>query len=129
DWLTLRGFNPVQYIDGLQAPIGSVSNVGLDLYGFESVEVLKGPSSVLYGLTPPGGIVNMTSRRPQEEYGGEIQVQFGEHDATQVAGDITGPATDGLLYRLTALYRDRGTQMDHVNSERLFIAPSLTWKI
>ena len=58
DWLTLRGFYPPEYIDGLQAPIGSVANVGVDLYGFQSVEVLKGPSSTLYGLSPPGGIVN-----------------------------------------------------------------------
>jgi outer membrane receptor protein involved in Fe transport len=55
DWLTLRGFTPVQFIDGLQAPIGaSPPNTGIDLYGFEAVDILKGPSSVLYGLTPPG---------------------------------------------------------------------------
>ncbi|MDB5466601.1 MAG: TonB-dependent siderophore receptor, partial [Phenylobacterium sp.] len=60
DWLTLRGFNPVEYIDGLQAPVGSVSNVGLDLWGAQSVEILKGPSGVLYGQTPPGGLVNIT---------------------------------------------------------------------
>jgi iron complex outermembrane receptor protein len=53
DWLTLRGFYPPEYIDGLQAPIGSVANVGVDLYGFQTVEVLKGPSSTLYGLSPP----------------------------------------------------------------------------
>lgn len=43
----------MQFIDGVQAPIGSVNNTGTDLYGSESVEVLKGPASVLYGQTPP----------------------------------------------------------------------------
>jgi iron complex outermembrane receptor protein len=64
DWLTVRGFNPVQYIDGIQGSIGSITNTGLDLYGAQTVEILKGPASFLYGSAPPGGIVNVTSRRP-----------------------------------------------------------------
>ncbi len=126
DWLTLRGFNPVQYIDGLQAPVGSVTNVGTDLYGSQSVEILKGPSSVLYGLTPPGGIVNMTSRRPEQEFGGEMGVQYGSHDHKQINGDFTGPLSEQISFRLTGLYRDRGTQVDFVESERLYIAPAVT---
>jgi len=127
DWLTLRGFNPIQYVDGLQAPVGSVTNVGLDLYGFQSMEVLKGPASVLYGQTPPGGIVNLTSRRPERDAGGEFDVQYGSFDHKQVAGDMTGPIGDISSYRLTALYRDRETQMDFVESERLYVAPAFTF--
>ncbi len=126
DWLTLRGFNPVQYIDGLQAPVGSVSNTGLDLYGSQSVDILKGPASVLYGLAPPGGIVNMTSRRPEDEFGGEVRVLYGSYDDKQVAADVTGPVNDNLDLRLTALYRDRGTQVDGVSSKRFYIAPAAT---
>jgi len=129
DWLTLRGFYPIQYVDGLQAPVGSVTNVGLDLFGFESVEVLKGPSSVLYGQTPPGGIVNLTSRRPLDEFGGELQAQFGQYSAKQIATDVTGPASEAVAYRLTGLYRDRDTQTDGVNSKRLYVAPALSWQI
>ena len=125
DWLTLRGFNPVQYIDGLQAPIGSVSNVGTDLYGSETVEILKGPSSVLYGLTPPGGIINMTSRRPEQEFSGEAGVQYGSHDHKQINADFTGPLSDMVSFRVTGLYRDRGTQIDFVDSERLYLAPAV----
>src|SRR5690606_20502084 len=87
DCLAVRGFYPVQYIDGLQAPVGSVTNTGTDLYGFESVDVLKGPSSVLYGQTPPGGIVNMRSRRPQFEWGGEAEIQYGNYDHKQANAD------------------------------------------
>ena len=66
DFLTVRGFTPVEYIDGLQAPVSAaISNVGVDLYGFQSVEILKGPSAVLYGAVPPGGIYNLT--RPAAE--------------------------------------------------------------
>ena len=129
DWLTLRGFYPPEYIDGLQAPIGSVANVGVDLYGFQNVEVLKGPSSTLYGLSPPGGIVNLTSRRPEAQLSGEGSIQGGSYGAGQVAGDITGPLNeDGtVLGRVTALYFDRGTQTDGVDTNRTYIAPALTW--
>ena len=127
DWLQVRGFDPVQFIDGVQAPIGSVNNTGTDLYGSEAVEVLKGPASVLYGQSPPGGIVNMVSRRPQDEFGGELEVQGGEYNMWQVAGDLTGPLTDSVNGRITALYRDRETQVDFLTSKRLFIAPAVTF--
>jgi len=127
DWLQVRGFDPVQFIDGVQAPIGSVNNTGTDLYGSESVEVLKGSSSVLYGQAPPGGIVNMISRRPSDEFGGELEVQAGENNMWQVAGDLTGPLTDSVNGRITALYRDRETQVDFLTSKRLFIAPAVTF--
>lgn len=126
DWLTMRGFEPVQFVDGLQASIGSIANTGLDLYGAESIEILKGPSSVLYGLAPPGGIVNVTSRRPQDVFRGEIEAQLGNRDHWQVNGDVTGPLADRVSARLTGLYRDRGTQTREVDSERLFVAPALT---
>jgi iron complex outermembrane recepter protein len=127
DWLTVRGFQPLQFIDGLQAPIGSVNNVGTDLYGSESLEILKGPSSVLYGQTPPGGIINMTSRRPQREYAGEVGAQYGSFDYWQVNGDYTGPINDVTSFRVTGLYRDSDTQTDFVNGERTYLAPALTF--
>lgn len=129
DWLTVRGFNPVQYVDGLQSAIGSITNTGLDLYGAESVEILKGPSSVLYGQTPPGGIVNVTSRRPQFEFGGEVEGQLGNREHKQVNLDVTGGLTDQLAGRLTVLYRDKGTQTRGVNSERFYIAPAATLRV
>ena len=129
DWLTLRGFYPAEYIDGLQAPIGSVSSVGVDLYGFQSVEILKGPSSALYGLAPPGGIVNLTSRRPEAQFSGEGQLQYGSYADRQAAVDVTGPLDqDGhFLGRITALYFDRGTQTNGVDTDRYYIAPAFTW--
>lgn len=128
DWLTLRGFYPIQYVDGLQAPIGSTANIGLDLFGLELVEILKGPASGLYGTTPPGGIVNMVSRRPGDVFGGSVSAMYGNNDSWQFTGDVTGPLSDTLDYRLTGLYRDKGTQIDGVNVERTYVAPALTMK-
>jgi iron complex outermembrane receptor protein len=129
DWLKVRGFDPVQFIDGVQAPIGSVNNTGTDLYGSESVEILKGSASSLYGQSPPGGIVNMTSRRPRDVFGGELELQGGEYNMWQVAGDVTGPLSDGISGRVTALYRDRETQVDFLNSKRLFVSPAVTFAL
>lgn len=128
DWLTVRGFNPVQYVDGLQGAIGSITNTGLDLYGAESVEILKGPSSVLYGQTPPGGIVNVTSRRPLDAFGGEIEVQAGNRDHWQGNFDVTGGLSDTVSGRLTAVVRSRGTQTRGVDSDRMYVAPALTFR-
>ena len=65
DFVTVRGFTPKQYIDGLAVPATTtIASTGVDLYAFQSLDILKGPSSTLYGGAPPGGILNETSRRP-----------------------------------------------------------------
>src|SRR5690606_20790801 len=125
DFLTLRGFTPKQYIDGLQAPITTtIFNVGADLYGFQEVDVLKGPAAVLYGNSPPGGIYNLTSRRAEDVFGGEVGMKYGSNDFKQIHGTVTGPIADGLSARATLLYRDRGSQTDHVTGERTYFAPT-----
>ena len=129
DWLTLRGFQPVEYIDGLQAPVGSVNTTGFDLYGAQEVDILKGPSSVLYGLAPPGGIVDVTTRRPEDKFGGSAEVDYGSYDSKEVAGDITGAVNDLVSLRLTTMNRWGGTQADGVNDERFYIAPAATFHI
>jgi len=130
DFLTQRGFSPAQYVDGLQSAVSaSIANNGIDLYGAESVEVLRGPSGSLYGTTPPGGIYNLTSRRPDSEFGGELQAKYGTNDFKQIAGTVTGLLTEDVSARLTALYRDRESETDYVTAERIYVAPALTWSI
>lgn len=130
DFLTVRGFTPKQYIDGLQAPITTtILNVGVDLYGFESIDILKGPSAVLYGNTPPGGLYNLTSRRASRDFGGEVAARYGEDDYKQVNATVTGTVAGPLSARLTALYRDRDSQVDFVTAERVFVAPTATLDI
>lgn len=127
DWMTLRGFRPAQYLDGLRLPKGSYAWSKLDLKLADAIEVMKGPSSGLYGAIAPGGMVNTISRRPQRETSGSIEVQGGSFDSYQGALDTTGAITDSVLYRLTGLYRENGTQVDFGEDERYAIAPSLTF--
>ena len=130
DFLTVRGFIPVQYIDGLQAPVSAtISNIGVDLYGFQSLDILKGPAAVLYGSSPPGGIYNLVSRRPDKAYGGEIQAKYGDDDFKQIAGTVTGTVLPGVSARFTGLYRDRDSQTDFVSQDRLYLAPAVSFEL
>ena len=130
DFFTVRGFTPKQYIDGLAAPITTtISSVGVDLYGFESLDILKGPSSTLYGNAPPGGLYNQVSRRAASTFGGEFRGQYGTDDFKELTGTVTGPVADGLAVRVTGLYRDRDLVADRTNVRRVFVAPTATWRI
>lgn len=135
DAFTIRGFDATYngiYRDGLRWPGANMSVFKIEPYGVESVTVLRGPSSALYGLGSPGGLVDVTSKRPTEEAFGEVEVQGGNYEWWQGQFDIGGPIDkDGtLLYRLTGLLRDAGspnTLGGGVN-DMTFIAPALTWK-
>lgn len=129
DSAKVRGLDPSSYLDGLRSLYGSYNNVRPEVYGLERVEVLKGPSSTLYGQAELGGIVNAVSKLPKPTRQGELWAQGGSFDRKQLAGDITGPLSeDGkLLYRLVALKRESGTQVDHVDDNGYLFAPSLTW--
>jgi iron complex outermembrane recepter protein len=130
DWAKVRGVDASFYLDGLRQLYGSYNSVRTNVYALESVEVLKGPSSVLYGQGELGGIVNSVSKLPQAEQQGEIWAQYGSFNRKQLAFDVTGPATeDGkLLYRVVGLQRDSETQVDHVDDDGFVFAPSFTWQ-
>lgn len=130
DWSTVRGVDPVLFIDGLQSLFGSYNSARANAYAFERLEVLKGPSSVLYGQGSTGGIVNLVSKRPGRESGGELLVQGGDYDRRVLAGDVTG-ALDGegkWAYRLVGYQRDARAQVNHVADDSLLLMPSISWR-
>lgn len=130
DFISARGFRPREYIDGLAVPATTtISSVGLDLYAFQTFSLLKGPASALYGNSPPGGLYNLSLRRPSDEFGGELAIKYGTQDYKQVAGTVAGPLGENFSYSLTGLYRDRETFRDLVSSDRSLISPALTWNI
>lgn len=130
DWAAVRGMAPSSYLDGLRSSFGYYNKPRQDIYTLEQIEVLKGPSSVLYGQAELGGIVNAVTKQPRKATHREVEVQLGSHDRKQVATDLTGAlSTDGQwLYRLVALKRDSGTQVDHVHDDAQVVMPALTWQ-
>lgn len=131
DQIIVRGYTVDRYWDGLKVPaIGSYASPMPDLYLFERVEVLKGPSSVLFGQASPGGVVNQVSKRPTATPTRELRVDTGSYGRTFGAVDVSGPLdADGhWLYRLTAAGVAGSTQVDYTREGRIVIAPSLTWR-
>ncbi|GAB4058896.1 TonB-dependent siderophore receptor [Uliginosibacterium sediminicola] len=132
DQFMLRGYSSsMPYLDGLTtASRYTLLSENVEPYGLERVEVLRGPSSVLYGQNIPGGLVSLQSKRPTDEAFGEVGLQTGNYGRAEATFDLGGPLGESgqLSYRLTGLTRNTGTQVDEVDSKRYYLAPSLTWK-
>ncbi|MCA6106295.1 TonB-dependent siderophore receptor [Bradyrhizobium cenepequi] len=132
--LQIRGFDMTMsglYLDGLRLPSSNyVHFLGLDPYGAERLEVLKGPSSAMYGGSGTGGILNYVSKLPTAEQFGEISVSGGSFNRYQGQFDVGGAANkEGtVLWRLTGVVRDGETQVDFTKDNRIFIAPAVTFK-
>lgn len=126
----VRGVTPTTFLDGLQQSVGFYNNTRTDPYTLERIEVIKGPSSMLYGQSSVGGLLNLVSKRPRVEQKSELQLQYGSFDRRQIAFDSTGPLDEdgSWLYRVVAIQRDSQTQVDHTKDNRLVFMPSLTWR-
>lgn len=131
DWLLVRGFEPTQFLDGLPLPKGNYATPKIEPWNLERIAVLRGPASSVYGQTPPGGLLDMTSRRPQLESSHEVEAQVGSNNHKQINFDSTGKLDDAgqFLYRVSGTVRDSGAPVDHIPDKRYNIAPSLTWNI
>lgn len=106
------------------------ANLRIEPYGMESIEVLKGPSSTLYGQSSPGGLVAMVSKRPTAVPVREAFITGGSFGRIQGGLDLGGPIDSNgqFLYRLTGLVRNSDTQINHAHEDRYFIAPSISWR-
>lgn len=138
DSIFLRGFgafgtatNYVNYLDGLKLPRGQAfAQTSIDPYLLDRVDVIKGPSALLYGQISPGGLVNQVSRKPSAEPFNEVRIQGGTNSRIQSGLTSRGPLTqDGALqYGISMIGRHSGTAYDDVDEERFGIAPSLSWQ-
>ena len=131
DWLRVRGFEPTQFLDGLPLPKGVYANPKQETWNLDRLALLRGPASSVYGQTPPGGLLDMVSRRPSDVASSEIQLQYGSDNHRQINFASTGKIDEAgqFLYGISGVVRDSGTQVDHVDNKRYNIAPSLTWNI
>ena len=102
-----------------------------DIVGVESVEVMRGPRSALFGRGEPGGTINLTTKRPQFEDSGEIKATVGSWDQTRVTGDwqttLGNNETVGL--RLVGFYEDAESFRETVETQKAGLYPSLKWQV
>lgn len=133
DGFIIRGFlNNTTYRDGTLLPdILGGGTTKREVANLERIEVLKGPGSILFGRTEPGGIVNMVTKQPLNTPYYSLQQQIGSYDFYRTTVDATGPITDddSLLYRLNMSYENADSFRDFIDNERVFVAPILKWNI
>ncbi|NER59592.1 TonB-dependent siderophore receptor [Pseudomonas sp. MAFF212428] len=134
DYVAMRGFNDGSvdniYIDGLKSmgDSGTFSTLQIDPYFLERVDILKGPSSVLYGRSSPGGLVALTTKKPLYQPLRQVQASVGSQGQRGVGFDFSGPLDEDkrIAYRLTGLTHQSDTQFDHNEEKRYALAPTLS---
>ncbi|MCG8670299.1 MAG: TonB-dependent siderophore receptor [Pseudomonadales bacterium] len=132
DQYYIRGFESYRnFYDGLALLQVPGWNLGpqVDIFATESVEVLKGPTSVLYGSAPPGGMINQTAKQPLSTSRTTLQLRAGSHSLQEFALDSTGAVSDSVNMRVVALARAKDGQQVTTEEERQLVAPSMTWQI
>ncbi|OAE97354.1 ligand-gated channel [Bradyrhizobium centrolobii] len=136
DWWLIRGFKSDDvglFLDGMQLFYTSYASWKLQTPNMERVEVLRGPSAVLYGGSSPSGIVNVISKMPPAEPIRYIETGVNNFGNAYVGFDVGGPVAtqpqDGkLFYRVVGQVQNGPTQVNFTPDNNYFIAPSVTWK-
>ncbi|VEP13606.1 TonB-dependent siderophore receptor [Hyella patelloides LEGE 07179] len=126
----IRGFIAERFRNGFRDDLFS-TRTQAELANIDRVEILKGPASVLFGRAEPSGIINLVTKQPLREPFYELAFTAGNFDFYRPTLDFSGPLTENgnLAYRLNAAYENAGSFRDGVETERFFVAPTLSWQI
>ncbi|WP_028974152.1 TonB-dependent siderophore receptor [Spirochaeta cellobiosiphila] len=133
EWFYMRGFNAREtglYLDGLQMLSFGFAVPMIDSYLTERIEVLKGPSSVLYGGSSPGGLVNSVSKRANGQRIRKLDLGGTLDPNGYVAFDMgdTFGADSPWSYRLVTKIKGGNTQVEYAYNFRGLVAPSLLYQ-
>lgn len=130
DSFTIRGFAVQEsYLDGFR---DVVEWGGGDFVHVQQLEIIKGPSSNLYGNPKGlGGIINRVSKMPRTSAWQQAAITIGDYANYHFTADVTGPITQDkkLLYRVNAAYRQMEFNRDFKDVKRIFVAPVFEWRI
>ncbi|WP_261843481.1 TonB-dependent siderophore receptor [Aliamphritea ceti] len=133
DQFTIRGFQNAQnFYDGLPLLFNDWNlQPQIDAAAIEQIEIFKGPTSVLYGAMPPGGMVNIIAKQPNHDETGSISASIGSNNLRQTTIDKTGSIAgrEDLSYTFTGLARQKDSQAVTAEEERYLIAGSVDWQL
>ncbi|WP_423210012.1 TonB-dependent siderophore receptor [Paracoccus yeei] len=126
----IRGFgsNTSQYLNGLRL-IRKFGAPAQELYGMERVELLRGPSSSLYGAGSPAGIINLVQKHAQPEDFAEAGLSYGSFKDRKLFFDVNRAASDTLAWRLTGIVGDTHEQVDDVENKGGYLAGAVRWQM
>jgi iron complex outermembrane receptor protein len=110
---------------------GARVNSGImpEMNSLERVEVLKGSAAILYGQVAPGGVLNMVTKEPKFQWGGELSMRTGSYGLYKPAFDIYGPLSSSVAFRLNAAYETSDSYRDGVHSRRYYVNPSFLFRL
>ena len=129
----VRGFPAEIYMNGLPAFGGTAASIDpTSLVGTERVEVLKGPTSALYGGgigAPLGGLINVVSKRPEAEPSATMSLRTGSFSTVNPSLDVNTPIGENIAARLAADYQENDSWIDHVNGHHWSVQPSIAFQL
>jgi len=105
------------------------SGVMPEVSSLEKIEILKGSAAILYGQVAPGGILNMVTKQPKFQFGGEVSMLAGSNDLYKPSFDIYGPVGSSIAYRVNGTFETANSFRDVVHYKRSYINPSLLFKL
>lgn len=125
-----RGFiMQSQLRDGIA---GNISNT-VDAANLESIEVIKGPSATLFGssLTSYGGLINRITKKPYDQFGGQVTYALGSYNLNRISADLNTPIDSAkkLLFRLNTAFNYQGSYQNNGFNRNFSVDPSLLYKI
>ncbi|WP_426387749.1 TonB-dependent siderophore receptor [Sphingobium sp. R-21] len=129
DQLVLRGFSPGVFLDGMRLIAGPYSTPQIDFNRVDRIDVVKGPASVLYGNSTPGGLVNLTSKMPEATAFSRFEGQVGNYDTFRVVADVNQPLdSEGRLKaRIVGGWQKSDNLAQDTFSERWHVSSMLTF--
>ena len=131
DSISIRGFDITYngtYLDGLRLVGAGLGVYKTEPYGADSITVVRGPSSAVYGLGSPGGLIDISSKLPTSVPYYEVQSIVGDRSRYQGNFDLSGPLDRNgeFLYRLTGVVRDADLFVPGGKDNRVSVAPAFT---
>ncbi|WP_353385953.1 TonB-dependent siderophore receptor [Halopseudomonas sabulinigri] len=130
DLFNIRGFiNYQNFYDGLPLLYNDWNlQTQIDMQAVQQVEVFKGPTSSLYGAMPPGGMVNLISKKPLPDAYNSVELSVGSNKLKEITFDSAGQlGSSDLTYRFNGLANSSDGQAETSENERLMLAPSVDW--
>lgn len=131
DWFKVRGYDAATYLNGSRLFRDGYYTWLIEPYGLEQIEIVKGPSSILFGESPPGGVVNAVQKKPSAAPKGELQVRVGTNAHRSAALDFSGAVKEdgSIRFRLVGMAGEEDGELDGTENTRYYLAPSLAIEI
>jgi iron complex outermembrane receptor protein len=100
-----------------------------DASNIDHIEVLKGPTSALFGRGEPGGTINVITKKPLFAPQGSFSASAGSYSTYRAEGDVTGPINDFIAARINGAYEQGDSFRDTINYKKYVVTPSLLFKL